>query len=149
MTQQTEGKEADGPQYGKLFPVCDLVLHLVAEGISATAILGRVDVAEAIGRGETTSEWVHEVSSTLRCPVWAKAIIAELRKALLEGMDTIPIRHRAYRLRRLQQILDSPEATPQDQLQALIVAHEQSRDKFRPSPPAVGGEGKRAHTAQG
>ena len=148
MAQQTDEKKAESPQCGGLSPVASHILRLIAEGLSATAIVARPEIAAGIGRGEATEEWVKEVSDILLRPAWAQATIDEYRKSLCGNADGVPIRYRAYRLRRLQRILDSPEASPQDQLQALVIAHEQSGDKYRPAAPAVDGGGKGTRTAQ-
>jgi hypothetical protein len=110
----------------KLSPAQVTVLHMVAEWEKPSAILE--EVTQYPGAEHITESWVKKVSSEACRPEWAKPIVVQFREEFLKTRDEIPCRHLAYRLSRLQRII---ERCKDDRtiLQALREAHEQSGDK--------------------
>ena len=74
-----------------------------------------------------TASWVQKCSSVRCCPRWAKPVIEKFREEFLSELHRIPIRHRAFRLAKLQEIVESTK-DDRVRLQALAMAHSQSGD---------------------
>lgn len=110
----------------ELNPVQAIVLQMVAEWEKPAAILAAV--TPAVADKIITLSWVKKVCSDKCRPDWARPIVAHFRQQFLQERDKTPCRHLAYRLRKLQEVIDGAHDA-RVTLQALREAHEQSGDK--------------------
>ena len=108
-------------------PAQELVLRMVAGWEKPLAILAALEDAEL--SDDVSENWIRRASSERGRPEWTKPIIAQYREEFLGSLETIPCRHRGYRLARIQAVIDNPKTSTADCLKALMMSHEQSGDK--------------------
>ena len=125
MTKASQNVEEKAAARGKLRQAQHVVLELIAQFVKPSEI---AKALTAQGLADiVTKAWIEKCSSERCRPKWARAHVEKYREQFLTQLSRIPCRHRAYRLARLQQVI---EGTDDDRIRikALTAAHQMSGD---------------------
>ena len=121
-----EDVDASQLRLDDLHPAQRRVLQGIAEWERPADI--RAEVTDALADGTLSEPWIRKVCSPVCRPAWARPIVAQFRKEFLAARDTIACRHSAYRMRKLQEIIERTD-DDRTRLAAVREAFEQSGDK--------------------
>ena len=127
MANKPQNVEEKAAARGKLREAQHVVLQLIGHFVKPSEIAkalteqGLVDVV--------TKAWIEKVSSERCRPKWTRPLVDKYRQQFITDLSRIPCRHRAYRLMRLQHLIETT-ADDKIRIQAINAAHEMSGDRI-------------------